>query len=86
MKKDGITCGDTSLNDGREKFDASYVMIGIVAIVVIVITVALYLGVGYLNLGQYWPPLHWLKYIIPLCFLAFCWFFFHSGGIGAEED
>ena len=87
MRTDGMICGGTSLNDGREKFDASSIMIGIVAIAIIVIAAGLYFGISYFNLGQYWwPYLRWLKFIIPIGFLAFCWFVFYSGGVEEAED
>jgi len=50
-----------------------------IKIAIPVITVGLYFGLRYFNLGQYWPPLKWLEFTVPVLFLiasgiGFCCF------------
>jgi len=47
-------------------------MLGLIAIAVLAITAGLYFGLHHFNLGQYYPPLHWLQFAIPALFLAGC--------------
>lgn len=92
METDKMTYRDAYYDDGEEEHDVSPIIIissivfGFIAFIVLALTAGLYFGLHHFNLGQYRPYLRWLEFIVPVCFLAFCWFVFYGGGAKAEED